>query len=802
MKKCIGILCCTLLFGVVFLFNTEGELPLHWFRPFLRMQASKAVIKERSLILFNVKVVRKKFEFHCSKLVLQLKMSGVICHINQALLKYGPHVFSHINGIVKKHHGSYKAFLDLDNRTISHIQIACDPFSPKIFRKFAEAIENTLKPSATKFFVRDLKLHIAGKHIYDEISELSFSLLHAKGIFGYGHIDGAWLKYSQKIDRSEFQDLSLAPVLCNGNLNMQTRILRRAFVQAQTFHKYLGDVLLSLGACDVSWGKCIPVYAQLQSGALVAEGKFSDLKRLELDSGFIKCTSADLLQKYEALQPYNLLFQHPLYLRFYGGPQHLNGVFDTKDMTLNLVPLRHIYSTFEIENKERFSWDVRLYADKMHPRISGFYNTSQDLGEIYCVGRVAPELTYAFKRYLPDWWEPFFKQFHFKTYPYANFNISFKVKEPRSLCFGFASVKNAHFKQSKLQQFNLNFGNCPGYCWLRLNQLKMNQKRGACEIHWPYQMPDSQKERWIFNGNGNFGANDWLHLLQDFVGKSESFEMLKHFNPHAEAQANFAGVISSASDDKDHLTVGLKIPKGFVWDFPVCDFSADYSWHPGVTQIKNIQAKLSGESPITADVSWVKEHLNFQFKGQHIATKPLLNHPMFSTWTKSIPKDNLETYDGVLELDLQGQGEGRAPLRVSGNGHLSFQNPNLSQIHILGPLTRLFSKKFKWLPVVSFDKLISDFSFTEKQISTQSATLLGPSTRADLRGHIDLAQQKIQGTVHFSFLDYNQLNFPVMRHFVQIFQPISKGFSAKVSGTFSDPNWSVSFNPFRFALPK
>ena len=802
MKKSIGFLCGMLLLGAVLLLNTEGELPLHWFRPFLRIQTSKAVIKDRCLSLFNVKIFRKKLEFHCPKLVLRFKKSGTICHVDQAVLKYGPHVLSHINGVIEKHCGSYKAFLELGIRNISHIQIVCDPFSPKTFEKLMDAIDS-LKTTSGKFFTQDLKVHISEGYVYHQFGDITFDHVQAKEGCGCLYIDGAWLKYLQKIDSAEWQNLCFGSVHSNGMLNLRTGVLRQTFVQAQMTHEFLGHTSLLMNAHNVSLGKPMAAYVQLRSDTLEAEGNFSDLSHWELESGLARCISADLLKKWDVLRSYNLSFQYPLFLRFYGNRQHFYGVLDTKNVGLNAVKLRHVHSTFEIENKERFSLDACLYANKMHPRISGFYDLRQDFGEICCAGRVAPELTYAFKRYLPDWWEPFFKQFRFnETYPYTNFNVSFKAKEPYSLCFGFASAKNAHFKQSQLQQFHMNFGNCPGYCWLRINRLKMDQKYGACEIHWPYEIPNSRKERWIFNGNGCFEASSWLHLLQDFIGESEKFEMLKHFSPDAEAQANFSGIISSESDNKDYLAIGLKIPKGNVWDFPVRDFSTDYAWNPETTQIKNLQAQLLGESPVVAGISWKKQHFNFQFKGQRITTKPLLGHPMFRFWTKAIPKDNLETYDGMLDLDLKGQGEVSKPLTCSGHGHLEFQNPNLSQIHILGPLTRLFSKRFKWLPVVSFDKLISDFSFTEKQLLTQNSTLLGPSTRADLNGHIDLTNQKIQGTVHFSFLDYKQLNFPVMKHFVQIFQPISKGFSAKISGTFNAPHWTLSFNPFRFALPK
>ena len=61
---------------------------------------SEILHKDHCLNLLNVKIVRKKFEFHCPKLVLHLKGSGVVCHMSQALWKYGPYVFSDINGVI------------------------------------------------------------------------------------------------------------------------------------------------------------------------------------------------------------------------------------------------------------------------------------------------------------------------------------------------------------------------------------------------------------------------------------------------------------------------------------------------------------------------------------------------------------------------------------------------------------------------------------------------------------------------------------------------------------------------------
>ena len=65
-----------------------------------------------------------------------------------------------------------------------------------------------------------------------------------------------------------------------------------------------------------------------------------------------------------------------------------------------------------------------------------------------------------------------------------------------------------------------------------------------------------------------------------------------------------------------------------------------------------------------------------------------------------------------------------------------------------------------------------------------------------------LDTSELNAKVLFSFLDYQQLKLPIMKQLFQLFQPISKGFAASVQGTFENPKWTLSFNPFRFVLPE
>ena len=78
--------------------------------------------------------------------------------------------------------------------------------------------------------------------------------------------------------------------------------------------------------------------------------------------------------------------------------------------------------------------------------------------------------------------------------------------------------------------------------------------------------------------------------------------------------------------------------------------------------------------------------------------------------------------------------------------------------------------------------------------------MTGPSTHVKGDGEINLLTQQLKAQLNFSFLDYKQVKFPVMREFVQILQPFLKGFGAQLSGSFQNPQWQLSFNPLNFLL--
>ena len=189
MKKCSVFLCCTFLLGLILLWNTDGVLPLSLLRPVLRIcgiQTSKAILKDHNLILFDVKVVRKDVVFRCPKLWLRMGKNGIVCHLNQAVLRYRAHELFNICGIIRKHRGCYNAFLELENKNVTHIRMVCDAFFPKTFQNLFDSVRSS-KVSKSSFSAGDLKVHIAEKNIHYQLENVTWDHMHCRCTYAHIH---------------------------------------------------------------------------------------------------------------------------------------------------------------------------------------------------------------------------------------------------------------------------------------------------------------------------------------------------------------------------------------------------------------------------------------------------------------------------------------------------------------------------------------------------------------------------------------------------------------------------------------
>lgn len=522
-------------------------------------------------------------------------------------------------------------------------------------------------------------------------------------------------------------------------------------------------------------------------------------KDIKSSHGYVQRPCLEKILSHHNL-PLELSLKNKMFFSICGVESNFYGNFFTKDIHLKDEVLSRIYADISVKDLNRFQWKVHLKGENTNPVLSGSYKLNEKKGILCGYGYVKPELTYQLKDYLPDWWCSFFKDFrYYQCYPYSDFQVLFDLNTHTAITFGNAYVYNCDYKNTHLKSLNVTFGNQPGFCQITINSLKTQKKHfGKFQIDWPYDKQNPDIEQWLFKGRGHFSIVEWRGLLEDFIGANDNFKVLDSFSKNSTASIKINGLMARQETPKEFLDLHFYFPRARFSTITVKKLNFNYLWNAKKTSITDIQGLFWNTSPVQANVDLKGKDFNFTLKAEDIYAQKLLQHPFFKTWKDAIPEENLTSYEGVFKLQAEGNGSFNKVLKVSGNGSIDLKNEHLSQIHLLGPLSRLFSKRFKWQPNISFNQFISDFAFTEKMISSNKAKLLGPSTCAEIQGSLDLDKQTVSAKIHFSFLDYKQMNFPIMKHFVQLFQPLSKGFSASVSGTFKNPQWLLTFNPFRF----
>lgn len=497
---------------------------------------------------------------------------------------------------------------------------------------------------------------------------------------------------------------------------------------------------------------------------------------------------------------YPFLCTQPLFVLGRGNEHTWQLRFHTAHLTLNGEPYNHMRSNVTYQNQtDSFCWNMELDSLFGPLNVQGHYDRKNQSGRLRCQGYIAQRITYPFKAWLPRWWHSFFSQFTFHPKPpWADFDLQWNRQSHQ--LFGSAYVKQGTYKHTDLEDLNVIFGHQPGYCFLNIAPLTTRSGQGYCTIHWPY-LTDNSQERWIFEGEGAYTIRDWETILSDFFSQKEKWALLRLFQKESVANLRFHGKFSLRTMKDDFLHLLASSDRTECHHLPVTNLKFYYQWNPRETKLYTKQNLLFGRAPI--DLNWhlMGNAFSLQFEGKNIPTGRVLQHPFFEKWVTAIPTNNLQSYEGDLDLTLQCKGEKKQPLQVSGTGHVDFRNPNLSSIHILGPLSTLIAHGTKFKPAIQLDQVVSDFSFTEDEITLQQTQLLGPSTRADVEGTIGLKTQQLDANIHFSFLDFDRLKIPVMRHLMQLFRPISKGFSASVHGSFAAPQWTTSFNPLRFVFP-
>lgn len=507
-------------------------------------------------------------------------------------------------------------------------------------------------------------------------------------------------------------------------------------------------------------------------------------------------------------------FRKPVYLRAHcqlGEKMALfKGKVQTHDLYLNNQPMGKAFLEFSNEKNKHLNFNAQVKSANFDAHANAKYNPQTHDGRIQVEGTLSPTLTLPFKKYFPNWWLPFWNTFKFcEKFPYTNFDLRFNtIDKGKFFLFGDVYANRFFFHDLFLRKFQLQFGNIPGYCHLSSKNFKTQEGSGACHVDWPYNLINESNEAWKIFGNGFLSVSTWQSILKIFSNDPNPWPIEKIFKPvNALARVIFGGqVYGSHYNGPTYQSLKLKcsLPLVNFFELPVENLVFEAKKWPARFDCTRFEGKIEKAPCYGSFLLSNNESLQFTFSCQSVPTELLLDRlSCLRRWLLSAPKASLEAYKGLLTLELFGKGNLQKPNTFFVNGQAEFFGEKLAKIHLLGPLSNLlFSKTFFSPSTIEFNRLKSVFIVENGLLKTSETKAYGPSTQADIQGTLNLNNMTLEANVRFSFFDYGQLKFPIIRQVLQIFQPISKGFGAHLSGSFREPSWTLGFNPLRFLFQK
>lgn len=808
MKRHLIIQCIILLIGTILLFNSNETYEIsnkfvfkYLYRKY-HFTCSKIILHKGTFRLSNCEIQQEDINFSCP--YLNISFGNILqgkhqIKINAASLRIKDNVFENLNAKFEIKRKKIRGIITANNENIQEIHISCFQYLPiNSLKRICKFPQNSSK----NFHIKTLDLDISYPkdiQLYYKAKKLQTKDLQIPSIVGSSSWKVREIHHTLKIPEGQFKNYKISDMNAKFHSDLCYSKFSNVNLTLNSTIDYLSNSYISCHTPQILPNEPFKTNLHILHPWISANGYVNVKPNLKLHS--IEKLTGNISQQlfnFYATQynfPYELEFQK-MNFKILGDYENISIYLTSKEITLQQQIFKNSEAHLRLKNSTDLSYKLKL-SSKL--QVQGQYDLKNKEGFILCDGCFIPKLTYPLQPWLPKWWNSFLSDFKFKgKYPYANFKVQWDAQQ--STTFGNVDIHQGIYKDISFKNLNVTFGHHPSCLYLKINTLKTNSGNGACEIYWPYNPLNDKQEVYIFKGIGSFKNSSWQKILRNITNKNSILQQLSVFDQNSTINANFDGLIGYSNNFKEFLNIHIESPQTIFKDFDIQSLKFDYQWTPRKTLLNHIRGNLFSVSPFIAQAAFTDETFNLKFQGKTIDSQNLLTHPLLKNWTAAIPEQNLSSYQGNLDLEIECQGQHTPNLSLTGNGHITFNNENLSKIHLLGPLSNLFSKKIKWQPSIQFNQLIADFSFTQDQISSDKMQLLGPSTRADVKGTLNLKDQTLSGNIHFSFLDYQQLKFPGMRHLFQIFQPISKGFSASIKGSFEKPQWKFTFNPLRFVI--
>ena len=408
-------------------------------------------------------------------------------------------------------------------------------------------------------------------------------------------------------------------------------------------------------------------------------------------------------------------------------------------------------------------------------------------------GILNPYISKHFNDIFPNWWAEFWANFEFyKKYPTSNVIALFNTKDKNSFSmFGAVGAKNFKFANISLENFSMKLGNIQGLCFFDSKNFKTHSGYGSCKVFWPYSIKEENLEKWLINGTGKLSIRDWNSIIDFFSDKNITITKIIN-NENVLANVIFNGEIfgaKSIAEENKPLNIALDINSPNLFGAQFDTLTAICAKTNNSLACNELSAKIA-QSEISGNFT-LKENDNLSIDViiKDLDTKHFLQS---ETFVKDTLKYNhqikLKPYYGTLNAELNGYGKIGDITSFYINGYAKFKGEKIAKIHLLGPLSNLLlSRKIITQSTIKFNEVEGAFELKNAILTTENVVASSNSSRANIKGAINLQTSEVEANMDFHFFDHKKMNVPILKQLFQLLQPISKGFKASLSGTFITP---------------
>ncbi|OHE71455.1 MAG: hypothetical protein A2007_02135 [Verrucomicrobia bacterium GWC2_42_7] len=405
---------------------------------------------------------------------------------------------------------------------------------------------------------------------------------------------------------------------------------------------------------------------------------------------------------------------------------------------------------------------------------------------------------------LKDWWKKFWVPFKFNAaFPYANIDIQGNWQKISQNTF-FGNVSASHFRYKELNAETFSSRYYGDATYLSFDNLLLKNPLGYIDgnITLTFTSPLPDSDILSFDIYSTVPHDEFI--LSFVPNLTEVAKNIQCQNPPAVKLSGCIFQKNCTAKGYDKLDCSWTSENEIIaYGIPLKNLNFQAKLTEDCFRIKKLEASLANGT-LTADAFMQlfpeKTAITFYLDLKN-ARNEILFEKIPALRKAQNPKtssSNTNPYKGLLSLQMEASGTLGSLSSFSGQGHISFTDAKIGEIHLFGPLSSLLAYTPLLGAVGSLDLKNATLNFQLKEgiATTHNLKLIGPVAKVEGEGSLNLMNDNVNAFVKIGLLD--EIHAPVIKQALWIFRPISRGFQASLKGTLQKPEWTTLFNPFGF----